>query len=763
MKRTFTAALSWVLAFTLMLSVGGAAFADTLTLPSSLSVLGEEAFCGDTSLDEVVVPGGVTEIGSRAFADSSLQRIYLPATVGNIAGDAFAGADAEIIRTISPGESSVEIVNGGDTVRLYFIPGGAISCTRSYTLTSLGNTDTYGELYDASGNQLDYDDDGGQGNNFSITYMLASGALYYYEVRFYYSDVTGAIPLSLSASDAGITAHPTDVSVSVGKTATFRVTAAGSNLTYQWQEKAARGGNWRNCTLNGSTTATLSFTAPENYHRRQYRCVVTGADGVPVYSRAATLYAAKDIGLGETTANIAEGGDIVRLRFVPAISGSYTLKSIDSGDTYGELYDAFGKKLASNDEGGEGSNFSITHNLSAGAAYNYDVRYYDSYLAGTISLVLDADFHDAEITAQPVNQIVAPNQTATFRVTATGSNLRYQWQEMLPGSDTWQNTSLSGNKTATLRFKALESHDGRQFRCVVTGADGIPVRSDTVVLYVSSDTTRYRALLISEVNFDPVCIRNKGDVQMMDTMLQNVRGPGGGRYAVTTRQDLSPAQIQSEISAVFGGATAQDVSLFFIATHGDVSAGPDSTDAGALETVSGGYVRFVDLASWLNAVPGKVIVIVESCGSGAAIYANGLMAAGPAVTDEQFAQALIDAFASLDGGTALRPNTGELRVDNKFYVLTAAAFQQLSWGIESGPYNYFTKWLTEGVGTSGNIPADVQYVGNRDGVVTLEELYGYISAVGDGHQFGKDPDTGEPLYQTVKRYPENSNYQLFKR
>ena len=112
MKRTFTAALSWVLTFTLMLSVGGAAFADTLTLPSSLSVLGEEAFCGDTSLDEVVVPGGVTEIGSRAFADSTLRRVYLPATVGNIAGDAFAGTNAEIIRTISPGESSAAPSSG---------------------------------------------------------------------------------------------------------------------------------------------------------------------------------------------------------------------------------------------------------------------------------------------------------------------------------------------------------------------------------------------------------------------------------------------------------------------------------------------------------------------------------------------------------------------------------------------------------------------------------------------------------------------------
>ena len=125
---------------------------------------------------------------------------------------------------------------------------------------------------------------------------------------------------------------------------------------------------------------------------------------------------------------------------------------------------------------------------------------------------------------------------------------------------------------------------------------------------------------------------------------------------------------------------------------------------------------------------------------------------------------MIDAFAALDTSTeAIRSNTGELRVSDKFYVLTAAALQQESWGYEYNDpdtsYNLFTKWLTEGVGTGGAIPADSVY-GNRDGIVTLEELYSYISAVGDNYGIYS---SGYTYYQTVKRYPEGSNYRLFRR
>ena len=280
--------------------------------------------------------------------------------------------------------------------------------------------------------------------------------------------------------------------------------------------------------------------------------------------------------------------------------------------------------------------------------------------------------------------------------------------------------------------------------------------------------TSYRALLISEVDFPKVCMRNEGDVQLMRTMLSSVKGPTGGSYSIRTAKNSTPTQVRQAIASTFAGADDDDVSLFFIATHGDIDHSGDG--AGALETVSGEYIPFGELASWLNAVPGKVIVIVESCGSGACVYSssaaqNALQTQSGDGASDEFTQKLIDAFADIDSAQrGASPNTGELRVSGKFYVLTASRYQEESWGLEpeiGDAYNYFTKWLTDGVGLSGSMPADQMYGGNLNGIVELEELFKYISAVGDNH--GILDEYGFYHYQHVQRYPENSSYMLFRR
>ncbi len=65
--------------------------ADVLTFPSDLTTIAEEAFAGDTSLDEAVLPERLNAIGRHAFAYSSLRRVYLPETLNSIGDDAFLG------------------------------------------------------------------------------------------------------------------------------------------------------------------------------------------------------------------------------------------------------------------------------------------------------------------------------------------------------------------------------------------------------------------------------------------------------------------------------------------------------------------------------------------------------------------------------------------------------------------------------------------------------------------------------------------------
>ncbi len=86
--RTFTViCFALVLTFCLQCS----AFAETVTLPAGLVNVEEQAFYGDSSLTEVIIPSGTETIGELAFAYSGLKRIVFPRSVYSIADNAFEG------------------------------------------------------------------------------------------------------------------------------------------------------------------------------------------------------------------------------------------------------------------------------------------------------------------------------------------------------------------------------------------------------------------------------------------------------------------------------------------------------------------------------------------------------------------------------------------------------------------------------------------------------------------------------------------------
>lgn len=87
----FIAAL---IVLTMLITGGGVTvYADsTMKLPDDLKIIDVRAFYGDTSIDHVVLPAGVTEIRALAFANSSLKSINLPDSLTFIAYDAFQGS-----------------------------------------------------------------------------------------------------------------------------------------------------------------------------------------------------------------------------------------------------------------------------------------------------------------------------------------------------------------------------------------------------------------------------------------------------------------------------------------------------------------------------------------------------------------------------------------------------------------------------------------------------------------------------------------------
>lgn len=88
--------------------------------------------------------------------------------------------------------------------------------------------------------------------------------------------------------------QPSNASTACSGNASFGVTAAGSLLTYQWQQKISATAPWVNLSNGGVyagvTTPTLSLTnVPQTMSGFQYRVLISGGCTSPDFSSAATL------------------------------------------------------------------------------------------------------------------------------------------------------------------------------------------------------------------------------------------------------------------------------------------------------------------------------------------------------------------------------------------------------------------------------------------------------------------------------------------
>ncbi|MDO4865942.1 MAG: Ig-like domain-containing protein [Clostridia bacterium] len=311
-------------------------------------------------------------------------------------------------------------------------------------------------------------------------------------------------------------------------------------------------------------------------------------------------------------------------------------------------------------------------------------------------------------------------------------------------------TGVSTGK-ATITAKAF---NGKKATCKVT------------VTHERNYAINYRALLIGEGTFPNMgssrSLPAKKNISMMEKMLRSVKGPMGNGWSITTRLDRTAYQVQNDISAAFAGATSNDVSLFYISTHGNsgVRYTQNYYSAGALSTYAYGSgvnaISLHQLARWLNAIPGRVIVIIDACGSGSAVY--NAKAAGR-FDGAAFDQSVVDAFSELDVGV-MAPgdhDMGAFVLTNKFFVLTSAADGEWGWS-NAKKGHFFTQWLTAGVKTKGKMPAD----SSKNKYLTLHELYKYTSKKANKTWIRSNED-GRRYKQHVQVYPANSGFELFYR
>lgn len=169
--------------------------------------------------------------------------------------------------------------------------------------------------------------------------------------------------------------------------------------------------------------------------------------------------------------------------------------------------------------------------------------------------------------------------------------------------------------------------------------------------------------------------------------------------ATSVNEPLDEESFKDLVKKAFRGSTGNDISLFYISTHGDYS---DEVEGFFRLLLSDGQQEYVltmkTLYETLKPIQGTKVLIIDACNSG--------MLLGKGAELDYFVSPFIE-----DG----------------FKVLTSSGGKELSYNWSSRQDarfggSYFLLSLAGGLGYQGNFAADA----NHDGSITMNETYQYL-------------------------------------
>ena len=415
-------------------SIGECAFAylyniKSIDLPSTVISIESGSFYECFNLESIKLPDGLVGIGSAAFSGcSSISEILIPDGVKYI--NAYTFYECTHLKSIVLPSGIIKIN-----------PSAFDKCNFLHDIYYRGTFDQFEKVagHDCFGE---------------------------YDVIHYFGD-----------NPIMINKQPADFSGPTGSTARFNVGVDGDLLTYQWQTYSSS--KWVNSSLPGANTATLSVPVISSRDGYKFRCVVTDAYKVSVTTRTATLSISdplsitmhpKDFsGMVGSTAifKVATKGAVAKYQWQTCKNGVWADSSLPGARTAAlsvpvtQARNGYRFRCVITDTG------------------NNTIKTNPALLTVTTAAPLS-------ITTQPKDYSGVSGSTATFKITAQGTGLKYQWQTYSNG--TWKNSSLPGYNTAALSVPVILSRNGYKFRCVVKDSSNHSAISNIATLHVVSSS-----------------------------------------------------------------------------------------------------------------------------------------------------------------------------------------------------------------------------------------------------------------------------------
>ena len=354
-----------------------------------IRVRGYENATGDYTLHASFVPG----------AEPS------PVQLQNIVPDPENHTRATASRITLNSSRNAAISPAGDTD--YWRFEASASSSRFVVIQTTGSLDTIGRLESSSGRVLATNDDSGVGSNFRMVVEVITGGTFYILVAAHSSRATGSYTLHVhtdgnyaraTADSLSLNGSQTNYSIGyVGDIDYFRVRVTtagqltvyttGSTDTYGRLENS--GGNLYNAgnilASNddggvGTNFKIVRTVVPGTYYIR-VSGVGSRTGSYNIYADfGGTPPASDDHGNTRATATflslnspltgrIDPARDIDYFRLQVPVAGELTVYTTGSTDTVGRLENSSGSPLASNDDGGVGTNFRIVRDVTAGTYY----------------------------------------------------------------------------------------------------------------------------------------------------------------------------------------------------------------------------------------------------------------------------------------------------------------------------------------------------------------------------------------------------------